>query len=139
MVYSLFTSPDQIWHKNLRKSINPAFTMSTTVSYEETVDAVIDIFLKELDQRFTGNPNRDGAIDAYTWFLYFTFDAMGSLTYGARHGFIESGEDVHGIINYVVRFATYGHFVSQVSLLWYDVHLNRNLFRPVKCRSRTLS
>lgn len=113
--------------------------MSSTVGYEETVDTVIDIFLKELDKRFTGNPSKDGAIDAYTWLLYFTFDVMGSLTYGARHGFIESGEDVHGIISYVVRFAIYGHFVSQVSLLWCEVHLKRNLFRPVRCRSRTLS
>lgn len=88
--------------------------MSAVVEYEEIVDTVIDIFLKELDERFTGKPNVDGAIDVYAWFSYFTFDVMGSLSYGGRHGFLESGEDVRGIMSYVARFLTFGFFVSQV-------------------------
>lgn len=91
--------------------------MSAVVGYEEIVDTVIDIFLKELDKRFTDLPNVDGAIDVYTWFSYFAFDVMGILSYGGRHGFLESGEDVHGMMNFVIRNASYRYFVSQVSLL----------------------
>lgn len=91
--------------------------MGTVVGYEEIVDTVIEIFLKELDKRFTRMPNVDGAIDVYTWFSYFAFDVMGSLSYGGRHGFLESGEDVHGMLVSVVRNTSYNYFVSQVSLL----------------------
>ena len=112
MAHTLFTSPDPIWHKNLRKTISPAFSLSTIAAYEATVDDVIDVFLKELDERFAGKPNGDGAIDLYTWLAYFTFDVMGSLSYGGRHGFLESGNDVHGIMGFVVRFTMYGYLVS---------------------------
>ena len=95
--------------------------MTTIVGYEGIVDTVIDVFLKALDERFAGKPNKDGVIDLYAWFAYFTFDVMGSMSYGGRHGFLESGEDVHGIIGYVTDFLTYNYFVSQLSLLYWDV------------------
>lgn len=91
--------------------------MSTVVGYEETVDTVIDILLQELEERFSGKPNAEGAVDLFTWTSYFTFDVMGSLSYGARHGFLESGEDVHGIMRFVSRGISYGFFVSQFCLL----------------------
>lgn len=99
--------------------------MSTVVGYEETVDTVTDLFLKELDERFAGKPNADGAIDIHTWLEYFTFDVMGVLSYGGRHGFLESGQDVNGIMSFVVRFVTYGFFVSKVRVLrWCTVEID---------------
>lgn len=44
--------------------------------------------------------------------IYFSFDVIGVLTYGSRHGFMESGWDSQGIITYVQKFAVYGAVVK---------------------------
>ena len=111
-VYTLFSSIDEIWHGNLRKSINWIFTPSAAASYEPIVDNTLRLFLQEINRRFADRDGPDGVIDFSQWFLYFTFDVMGDLTYSRRYGFLESGRDVDGIISYVQNFLSYGFFVS---------------------------
>ena len=111
-VYTLFSSIDEIWHGNLRKSINWIFTPRAAASYEPIVDNTLRIFLQEINRRFADRDGPDGVIDFSRWFLYFTFDVMGDLTYSRRYGFLESGRDVDGIISYVQNFLSYGFFVS---------------------------
>lgn len=112
MAHTLFSSPDPEWHKNLRRSINSAFTSSTVAGYEPLVDSTIGAFLKQIDTRFANKAGEDGVADLPSWLLFFTFDTMGQITYGSRHGFIEAGRDVKGIIGYVQSFLTYGFLVS---------------------------
>ena len=112
MAHTLFSSPDMKWHNTLKKSVSGSFTMSAATSYEYLVDTTIKVFLKELESRFVGKPGDQGLVDLHTWMLYFSFDVIGELTYGARHGFIESASDVSGIIHFVKRFLNYGFLVS---------------------------
>ena len=51
-------------------------------------------------------------MDLHTWLCYFSFDVIGELTCGARHGFIESASNIAGIIGYVKSFLDYGFLVS---------------------------
>lgn len=112
MAHTLFSSPDELWHRQLRKSISVAFTVGATASYEHLVDNTIRVYLNDLGTRYSGKPGSDGVIDLHTSLLYFAFDVIGDLTYGSRYGFIESGKDVNGIIRYVVNFLNYGFIVS---------------------------
>lgn len=114
MAHTLFSSPDQIWHRQLRKSIGTAFTVSAVARYEYLVDNTVQIYLDILDKRYSVKGETGCAhptFDLHTSLLHFAFDVIGDLTYGTRHGFIESGEDLNGIINYVVQFLNYGFIV----------------------------
>lgn len=109
--HTLFSSPDQIWHRQLRKLIGAAFTVGAVAKYEYLVDNTVQVYLDVLDKRHAGQGDPDGIIDLHTSLLHFAFDVIGDLTYGTRHGFIESGKDLNGIISYVVSFLNYGFIV----------------------------
>ena len=136
MAHTLFSSPDLTWHNNLKKSVSSSFTMSAVMEYEHLVDTTIEVFLKELNHRFAGKPGEQGLIDLHTWLLYFSFDVIGELTYGARHGFIESSSDIAGIICYVESFLNYGFIVCGSKLAVISSVLNRCV-RRARCRSWT--
>lgn len=114
VAHTLFSNPDQTWHNNLRRSIGASFTSNSAVKYEPLIESTISAFLKELDERFAGKADGDGILDFHTWLLYFTFDVMGDLTYSVRHGFLEQGKDMHGIIAYVKAFLSYGFIVGLI-------------------------
>lgn len=112
MAHTLFSSPDQIWHRQLRKSIGAAFTVGAVASYEYLVDKTVHLYLDVLDKRYSGKKGPEGLVDLHTSLLYFAFDVIGDLTYSTRHGFIESEKDLNGIISYVLSFLNYGFIVS---------------------------
>lgn len=87
------------------------------MGYEHLIDKTVDILMEQWDARFTGKTGSEGVIDLASWMLYFSFDVIGELTYGSRHGFMESGWDSQGIIAYVQEFGVYGSLVrSSVAL-----------------------
>lgn len=108
---TLFSSSDIPWHNALRKAINPSFNATASVGYEYLIDKTIDVFLEQWEARFIGKKGPEGVIDLADWMLYFSFDVIGELTYGSRHGFMESGWDSQGVIAYLQKFAVYGCIV----------------------------
>ena len=75
------------------------------------VDKTIDVYMEQLDARFAGKKGSEGSFDLATWMLYFTFDFIGELTYGSRHGFMERASDPTALIPYVQNFLVYGYLV----------------------------
>lgn len=136
MAHTLFSNPDMKWHNNLKKSVSSSFTMSAVMGYENLVDTTIEVYLKKLGRRFADKSGKQGLIDFHTWLLYFSFDVIGELTYGARHGFIESSSDVAGIIRYVKSFLNYGFLVCLSRFVVISSMLNERA-RWAKCRSQT--
>lgn len=115
--YTLFSSPDPVWHDQLRRAVSPAFTMSSLVRSEPYVDTTINVFLKEMDRRFAGKADDSGVFDFSVWLQYFAFDVVGELTYGTRHGFVESGSDVDNMIHLRSQFFDYNSLVRYIHLL----------------------
>ena len=112
--HTLFSSPDQTWHRNVRRAMNPFFSQTTVTTYEPLVESTVEPFLAELENRFANKDGDEGCVDVFTWMTYFTFDVMSDMTYSQRHGFIARGEDVYGIIGWVEKFLAYGFWVSPV-------------------------
>ena len=81
------------------------------MGYEYLIDKTINVYLEQLDARFASKQGPEGIIDLSCWMLYFGLDVIGELTYGSRHGFLESGSDAHGIIAYIQEFLVYGSLV----------------------------
>ena len=68
---SLFSTTDEAYHANLRRSVNNAFAMSQLVQYEPGVTECVEIFLDRTDELYAKN----GAVcDFAEWLQYFAFD-----------------------------------------------------------------
>ncbi|KAE8336010.1 hypothetical protein BDV24DRAFT_178893 [Aspergillus arachidicola] len=112
---SLFSTLDDKFHAELRRSVNHAFSMSSLVQYEPMVDETTLLFLDQTDHLFaTGSKVCDFA----RWLQFFAFDVIGSITYSKRHGFIEKNEDIDGIVKSLARIFNYAGPVGQMP--WLD-------------------
>ena len=83
-----------------------------------------------------GSNNAEKPFDAFKWVSYFAFDVMNDMTYRQRHGFIEKGEDVYGIIGWVESFLAYA-FVVRRPILLYTNTINPSTIKST-CRSNAL-
>ena len=91
----IFATQDEGIHNILKKPVSNAYSMTTLLSFEPYVDTTMDVFCRQLRSRFadTGHP-----CDLGVWLQMFAFDVIGELTFSRRLGFLESGEDVNGVM-----------------------------------------
>lgn len=68
---SLFSTTDESYHANLRRSVNNAFSMSQLVSYEPAVNETVELFLDQTEKLYA-RPNK--VCDFAEWLQYFAFD-----------------------------------------------------------------
>jgi cytochrome P450 len=101
---SLFSTTEETFHANLRRSVNSAFSMSALVQYEPFVDEVMELFLNRTEEIFA---TPDKTCDFAEWLQFFAFDVIGQITYSKRHGFIDRGEDVDKMVKYLGKLFSY--------------------------------
>lgn len=80
---SLFSTTDESYHANLRRSVNNAFSMSQLVQYEPAVTETVEVFLNQTDKLYA----KPGQVcDFAQWLQYFAFDvsSLRELTEGCR-------------------------------------------------------
>ncbi|KAL4768233.1 hypothetical protein BDW60DRAFT_219845 [Aspergillus nidulans var. acristatus] len=118
---SLFSTLDESFHANLRRSVNHAFSMSSLVQYEPMVNQTVELFLDQTAALFA---NTGKTCDFARWLQFFAFDVIGSITYSKRHGFIEKNEDIDGILKSLARIFDYAGPVGQMP--WLDKLLWKN-------------
>ncbi|KAF5986189.1 pisatin demethylase cytochrome P450 [Fusarium coicis] len=111
---TLFTSQDEKFHSQLRRSVSNAYAMSTLVQFEPFVDSTTTEFFKQLDQRYA---NQNDVLDFGTWLQYYAFDVIGELTYSKRLGFVDHGKDVDNIIGNLEWLLNYAAPVGQLPIL----------------------
>ncbi|GKT50770.1 pisatin demethylase [Colletotrichum spaethianum] len=82
-------------HSQLRRQLQSAYSLTALVSYEPYVDECARILKQRLQEvSVAGLP-----INFAHWLQCYAFDVIGMITYGSRFGFLDHGEDVHGIIS----------------------------------------
>lgn len=108
---SLFSTTNEQYHAALRRSVNNAFSMTTLVQYEPFVDGTTQKFLDQTEALFS---SRNAICDFSRWLQFYAFDVIGEITYSKRHGFIDRGEDVDGMVSHLGRLFSY---VAPVGLL----------------------
>lgn len=112
---SLFSTLDETFHANLRRSVNNAFSMSSLVQYEPMVNETIEVFLDQTHRLFADGTT---VCNFASWLQFFAFDVIGSITYSKRHGFIENNQDIDGIVKSLARIFDYSAPVGQMP--WLD-------------------
>lgn len=107
---SLFTEPSVKTHGQLRRKFQATYSMSSLVSYEAYVDSCIDVLCK----RFEEFAKSGAQIDLAHWMLCYAADAVSTITYSKRMGFLDAGEDIgdlfknlHGNILYSTLVGIY--------------------------------
>lgn len=113
---SLFSTTDEKYHAELRKCVSGAFSMSALVQYESSVDSATEKFLDQTEALFV---YKNAICDFAEWLQFLAFDVIGQITYSKRHGFVDRGEDVDGMIGYLGRLFSY---VAPVSLSESPLH-----------------
>ena len=78
--------------------------MSSLVQYEPSVDITTSKFLDQTEALFT---SENKVCDFAEWLQYYAFDVIGEITYSKRHGFIDSGKDVDGMVGYLGKLFSY--------------------------------
>lgn len=111
---SLFSSRDEVFHANLRKSVNNAFSMTALVQYEPMVNITTELFLGQTDTFFA---SQNKVCNFSRWLQFYAFDVIGSITYSKRHGFIDKNEDIDGIVASLGRIFDYS---AAVMLLFHS-------------------
>jgi cytochrome P450 len=111
---SLFSTTDEAYHAQLRRSVNNAFSMSALVQYEPLVNTVLDTFLSQTATLYA-RPNH--TCNFATWLQYLAFDVIGQITYSHPHGFVSTNTDIDGMIGYLARLFSYVAPVGQIPFL----------------------
>ncbi len=115
---SLFSTTDEKYHADLRKSVNSAFSMTALVQYEPSVSEATAKFLDQTEALFV---SKNAICDFAEWLQFLAFDVIGQITYSKRHGFVDRGEDVDGMVGYLGRLFSY---IGPVSLEFYFTNLD---------------
>ncbi|KAI4086011.1 MAG: hypothetical protein LQ344_007925 [Seirophora lacunosa] len=118
---SLFSTTDEQFHTQLRKSVQSAFSMSALVQYEPLVDDTTATFLDQTESLFS---SKHATCDFAQWLQWYAFDVIGQITYSKRHGFIDRVEDVDGMVGYLGRNFNYIAPIGQIPVL--DLFLLKN-------------
>jgi salicylate hydroxylase len=80
----------------MKQHVAVYFSLSYTVSsFEQRVEDAIRLLFDQLDQQFVA---KGAHCDLTRWFKYFSYDAMGLMTFSRAYGHLQHGRDFSGII-----------------------------------------
>ncbi|KAF2086538.1 cytochrome P450 [Saccharata proteae CBS 121410] len=119
----LISSTNKTWHDNLRRVMNPSFSMAWIGRYEPIMDAKIDILLEQLQTRFVDNPKAD-ICNVYPWFTYFATDVISAIIYGQAYDDLVHGKDGHNILGGLADDMLYAQRIMPMPIL--DKFLRKN-------------
>jgi len=87
--------------------------MSSLVQYEPFVDKTTEVFLDQTERLFA---SKNAVCDFAQWLQFYAFDVIGEMTYSKRHGSVDRGEDVDGMVSYLGKLFSYVAPVSSALL-----------------------
>ncbi|KAG8668305.1 hypothetical protein FPOAC1_007684 [Fusarium poae] len=130
LLLSVFTADNDSANRNMKQHIALYFSLSYTVSsFEQRIDNAILMFLDQFDRQFV---TTGSSCDLTRWFKFFSYDAMGLMTFSRPYGYIEKGGDSTAIIDDVKNsMLTIGPMTQMPWLDWL-LHKNwvTNLVKP---------
>lgn len=98
-VEGIFATQNEQIHRNLKRPVSAAYSMSNLISFEPYVDSTMRVLCEQLESRFiTPHEPTQVQCNMSEWLQMFAFDVIGELTFSKRFGFLKRGEDVDGIM-----------------------------------------
>ncbi|KAI0391871.1 cytochrome P450 oxidoreductase [Xylariaceae sp. FL0594] len=82
-------------HAALRRSIGGLYTKASVSGFETRIDACVALFVAQLEEKTRAGPAR---IDMAMWLHFLAFDCLAEINLSKMLGFLETGQDVGGLI-----------------------------------------
>jgi hypothetical protein len=90
----LFGTRDEDYHRELKKPVANAFSLTTLLTNEPAVDSCTNLLIEKL----SAYADASTPVDFGEWLQFYTFDVVGEITFAKKLGFLEKGGDVDGMI-----------------------------------------
>ena len=87
-IKNIVSVSDTAHHAAMRKTLSHGFSVSALASQEDRIHYFVDLFVNQIDQRFTDTTPGDMT----HWYNYLTFDIIGELAFGEPFGCLEAGK-----------------------------------------------
>jgi hypothetical protein len=100
MTHPFFAETNISTHRDLRRRVSKAYSMSYVLQMEKFIDPLVE----NMRTKFTKYSGT--SIDMSMWTQYFAFDAVGELAFGKAFGFIENEADFNGLLDAVYVYMT---------------------------------
>ncbi|KAJ5123785.1 cytochrome P450 [Penicillium atrosanguineum] len=100
-------------HTAVRKSVGRAFTTSTLLDYEDSIEATCKRLIEALAGR--------AEVDIGEWLQYFAMDMLIQIAFSDSLGMLAEGKDIDGTLAAVMaRFDHWGHWgaVPSIDYMW---------------------
>lgn len=91
---NLFSTRDEAYHRDQKRPVANAYSMTSLLAKEEAVDSCSILFVSQLSKFAAENQ----PIDMGQWLQYYAFDVVGELSFAKKLGFLEKGTDVDGMM-----------------------------------------
>ncbi|KAH7201148.1 cytochrome P450 [Fusarium oxysporum] len=107
---NLFGTRDENYHRELKKPVANAFSLTTLLTNEAAVDSCTKLLFEKLSNFADGSQ----LVDLGEWIQFYTFDVVGELTFAKKLGFLDKGGDVDGMIQAIEDLLVYASQIGQV-------------------------
>ncbi|KAK1146756.1 hypothetical protein N8T08_002517 [Aspergillus melleus] len=107
---NLFSTRDERFHRDQKRPIAGAYSMTAMLEIEPAVDSCTNIFLTQIRKTIdTREP-----FDLGIWLQYYAFDVVGEMCFAQRFGFLQQGRDVDGMIGAIRGMIQYAAVCGQI-------------------------
>ncbi|KAF4443392.1 hypothetical protein F53441_11441 [Fusarium austroafricanum] len=100
---NIFAEPNPHVHAQERRKITAAYSMTNLVQLEPFIDQCTAV----LDDRLEEFARSGASIDVGHWMQCLAFDVIGKMTVGKRFGFLDTGDDIQGIMSPISKYLVY--------------------------------
>jgi cytochrome P450 len=107
---NLFSDRDEQHHREQKRLVANAYSLSSLLEMEPGVDSCTQIFLDKLGSF----ADRKEPVDLGAWLQYYSFDVIGEFVFAKKLGFLEEGQDVDGMIQAIQGMLVYASLCGQV-------------------------
>ncbi|KAK9446517.1 cytochrome P450 [Limtongia smithiae] len=120
---NLFSTRDPVYHRDQKKLVAGAYSLSSLLEMEDAVDSCSMLFMHKM-----GAYADSGApVDLGMWMQLYAFDVVGELSFSTKLGFLETGGDVDGMIHNIEGMLLYASQCGQLPE-WHPFLLGNPLF-----------
>ncbi|KAJ5267147.1 hypothetical protein N7478_009955 [Penicillium angulare] len=107
---SLFSTRDEQFHREQKRPIANAYSLTSLLELEPAVDSCTEIFRSQL----LSFADKKRPIDLGAWLQYYAFDVVGEFTFAKKLGFLQEGRDVDDMMSGIQDILVYASLCGQV-------------------------
>ncbi|KGO49055.1 Cytochrome P450, E-class, group I [Penicillium expansum] len=107
---NLFSGRDEKFHREQKRQVANAYSMTSLLELEPAVDSCTRIFASKLGSQ----ADQKKPIDLGVWLQYYAFDVVGEFVFAKKLGFLEEGRDIDGMIEAIQGMLVYASLCGQI-------------------------